>query len=54
MMEMLSMGKYSWHVWGSFVLTFAVVFVCTWQCRRRHRDVLDDIGRRTRAMEAES
>lgn len=54
MIEALSMGKYSWHIWGSFALTFAVILICAWQAQKRHRDVINDIGRRLRAMESES
>ncbi len=53
MIEALAMGKYSWHVWGSFALTFIVLIVCLLQAKRRHEIVRNDIRTRLRAMESE-
>lgn len=53
MIEVLDMGKYSWHVWGSFALTFVVLIVCVVQAKRRHENVRNDIRTRLLAMESE-
>ena len=51
-MDVFMMGKYSAYVWSSFGITAAVLIICTWQARRRHAQVLREIERRLRAMEA--
>ena len=53
MMEVLDMGKYGWHVWGTFALTFVVLIVCVVQAKRRHENVRSDIRTRLQAMESE-
>ena len=53
MMEVLDMGKYGWHVWGTFALTFVVLIVCVVHAKRRHENVRSDIRTRLQAMESE-
>lgn len=52
-MEIFMMGKYSAHVWSSFGITAVVVIICVLQARRRHRNVLNDLKTRIKAMESE-
>ncbi len=51
MMEALAMGGYGAYVWSSFGFTLIVVIICVVQVKRRHRQVINDIKTRLRAME---
>ncbi len=53
MSEALSMGNYGAFVWSSYALTAAVVIICFWQGRRRHKAIVHNIRQRIRAMESE-
>jgi heme exporter protein CcmD len=52
MIDLLTMGKYSWHVWSCFGLTFAVLIICTVQAKRLHKNVIREIKVRNSAMES--
>lgn len=52
-MELLLMGKYGAYVWSSFAITAIVLIICVLQGRRRHRNVVNDLRARIRAMESE-
>lgn len=52
-MEILLMGKYGAYVWSSFGITAVVLIICVLQARRRHRNVLNDLKTRIKAMETE-
>ncbi len=51
-MDKLVMGNYGVFVWGSMLLTLAVVVLNEWAARRRHRVVYRDIDVRLKAREA--
>jgi heme exporter protein CcmD len=52
-MDALAMGGYGAYVWSSFALTLIVVIICVVQVKRRHRQVINDIKTRLRAMDTD-
>lgn len=44
------MGSYSIYVWSCFALTAAVLIICEWRARTRHRHVYRDIEVRVKAL----
>lgn len=52
-MDILLMGKYGAYVWSSFAITAIVLIICVLQARQRHRNVLNDLRDRIKAMESE-
>ena len=52
-MEVLSMGKYGAYVWSSFAITAIVIVICAVQARRMHKNVVNELRTRIRAMESE-
>jgi heme exporter protein CcmD len=44
------MGAYGMYVWGCFALTAAVLLICEWRARTRHRHVYRDIEVRVKAL----
>jgi len=49
-MSALSMGSYGAYVWGCFALTAAVLVICEWRARKRHKIVYRDIEVRVKAL----
>jgi heme exporter protein CcmD len=50
LMSGASMGAYGTYVWGCFALTAAVLVICEWRARTRHRHVYRDIEVRVKAL----
>ena len=50
MTEALSMGGYGAYVWSCYGLTLAVLIICEWRARSRHRQVYRDIEIRIKAL----
>ena len=50
MMEGAAMGSYGIYVWSCFALTGAVLVLCAWRARTRHRHVYRDIEVRVKAL----
>jgi heme exporter protein CcmD len=49
-MSALAMGSYGAYVWSCFALTAAVLMICEWRARRRHRIVYRDVEVRVKAL----
>ena len=49
-MESLSMGGYGAYVWTCFAMTAAVIIICEWRARLRHRRVYREIEVRIKAL----
>ena len=49
-MSGLAMGSYGVYVWSCFALTAAVVLICEWRARKRHKIVYRDIEVRVKAL----
>lgn len=49
-MSGLAMGSYGAYVWSCFALTAAVLLICEWRARKRHRNVYRDIEVRVKAL----
>ncbi len=50
-MEALQFENYGAYVWTCFALTFAVVVLCDWRARVRHKRVYKEIEVRIKALE---
>ena len=53
MMDALTMGNYGVYVWSGCGRTLIVIIVCTLQAWQRHRNIINDIRTRLRAMDSE-
>ncbi len=49
-MSGLAMGSYGVYVWSCFSLTAAVLLICEWRARKRHKIVYRDIEVRVKAL----
>ena len=49
-MSGLAMGSYGVYVWSCFALTAAVLLICEWRARKRHKNVYRDIEVRVKAL----
>lgn len=49
-MSGLAMGSYGAYVWSCFALTAAVLLICEWRARKRHKLVYRDIEVRVKAL----
>ena len=49
-MESLAMGEYGIYVWSCILLAAAVLLICDWRARARHRQVYREIEVRIKAL----